>query len=131
MKTSNALRPLAIAAILAGILTIAPAGRAEDAERSSVLSRPTELLGGLLKAVAAAGQEAVGGMKADGAGLKTSGLRTSTLETSTLATGTVQRSAALPGSAIGSAAVGLTPVEQWRVLFPEKKQTVTVGRIPR
>ena len=120
MKTTPLLRSVS-AMFIAASLTIAPAVHAEEPALSEVLSRHAELLNELAKAVAAAGQEAAGAKKTDAAPLKTAGLHTSSLERSGLAASSVQGSSPLSGSGTGSLAVGLTPLEQWRVFFPDKK----------
>ena len=117
MKTSLSLRSTIAAIVAAGSLTITPASQAEDPDLSEVLSRHAELLSELAKAVAAASQ----GAAADAHKAEVSGLKTSSLQTSSLTTGSIQGSSSLSSTGTGALAVGLTPLEQWRVLFPEKK----------
>ena len=117
MKTSPTLRNSVAAMLVAASLTIVPAAQAEDPDLSAVLARHAELLSELAKAVAAASQGAAPEAKK----AEVSGLKTSSLQTSSLTTSSIQASSSLSTAGTGSLMVGLTPVEQWRVLFPEKK----------
>ncbi len=114
MKAFKSFRAIC-ALLLTGSLLCTPAASAEEANLAELLTKHAAILEELGKAVAALN---------DG---KESAVRANTppavLQLGSLTTGQLQSGgldSASPG--LRSLAPGLMPVEQWRALFPEKKQ---------
>jgi hypothetical protein len=118
MNVRSQFRRSLASLLLAGGFLCSPVAHSEEGD-AGVLAKHAALLEELTKELAAASK---GGNDAPLASTSAAGAPTTGLRTGGLTTGTLQPSALASSSSVITLGIGLTPAEQWRALFPQKKQ---------